>query len=103
MLSIKNYPLADDKLLKEKKKGCLENKARLFINTKNKHERSGQETDRGSECLDGVSAGEAHRGEDGNALLGGRVGQRGGGTHGAVSGGGTRIHHGGQRERFCKV
>lgn len=32
----------------------------LLLHTKCKHEQSGQETDRGFECLDAVSAGEAH-------------------------------------------
>lgn len=62
-----------------------------------------RQTDRGFQCVDAVSAGEAHRREDGDALLGGRVGIKRGGPHDAVAGGGARIHHGGQVERFGKV
>ncbi len=76
-----------------------QNKSNFFVR---KHEQSGLKADRGFKCLDAVSAGEAHRSEDGDALLGGRVAQRGG-THGAFTGGGTGIHHGGQSERLCKV
>jgi len=52
--------------------------------------------------MDAVIAGEAHRREDGDALFRGRVIQLSG-THRAVTGGGTWIHHGGQSEWFCKV
>lgn len=62
-----------------------------------------RQTDRGFECVDAVSAGEAHRREDGDALLGGRVGIKRGGPHDAVTGGRAGIHHGGQSERFGKV
>lgn len=78
-------------------------KFKLFISRQTcKHEESGQKTDRGFQCLYAVSAGEAHWSEDGDALLWGRVAKRGC-NHSAVTGGGPRIHHGGQSERFCKV
>lgn len=53
---------------------------------------SKQMTDRGFESADAVIARKAHRGEDGDALLGRQVVQwrR---PHGAVTGRGKRIHH----------
>lgn len=73
------------------------------MSTQGADETSRRTTDRGFECLDAVSAGEAHRSQDGDALLGGRVGAERGGPHGAVTGGGPKIHRGGQSERFSKV
>lgn len=101
--------LNDQLPLVEEKKSCLENEASvpargevISKHAKCKHEEGGLRTDRGFQRLDTVSAGEAHWSQDGDALLGGQVAKRGS-THGGVTGGRPRIHHGGQSERFCKV
>lgn len=72
------------------------------MDSRGQQRRWGRWTDRGFKCVDAVRAGEAHGGEDGDALLWRRVVQ-GGRTHGAVAGGGAGVQHGGQSEGLSKV
>lgn len=67
------------------------------------HEGGRRRTDRGFQRADSVRAGKAHWSEYGDAFLRGQVVADRGGTHGAVTGGGPRVHHGGQNEWFCEV